>query len=77
MSWAKLLVNVVSIFQHANTTLLQHLERDAEWLEQNLEQYKPVGADIFTIFCYESYSTKLKAGPSLVVSFPTCYLGTS
>ena len=69
VSLAELWVNVVSVYQHTNTTLLQHLERDSEWLEQDLERFNPVGADIFTVFCYESYPTKLKAGPSLVVSF--------
>jgi len=67
-SWGKLLVNVASIFQHTNADYLAYLEKDSEWLETQLEQYKPISSDIFTIFCYEGYPTPLKAGISAIVS---------
>ncbi|KAI9761617.1 MAG: hypothetical protein M1840_001757 [Geoglossum simile] len=66
-SWSKLLVNVASIFQQTNTDHLRHLEKDSHWLETQLEQYKPISADIFTIFCYESYPTPLKTGISAII----------
>jgi hypothetical protein len=68
VSLGKLLVNVASIFRHTSSDLLEHLEKDSEWLETQLEQYKPISADIFTIFCFESYPTTLMSGISLVVS---------
>lgn len=68
VSWGKMLVNVASIFRHTNSDLLDHLERDSEWLGTQLEHYKPISADIFTIFCFETYPTPLKAGISVMVS---------
>jgi hypothetical protein len=67
-SWGKVLVNVASIFQHASTALLEHLERDSEWLEMQLEQYNSISSEIFTIFCFESRPTPLPAGQSMIVS---------
>jgi hypothetical protein len=67
-SWGKVLVNVASLFRHTSTALLEHLERDSEWLEIQLEQYNAISSDIFTIFCFESSPTSLPAGRSMVVS---------
>ena len=67
--WGKLLVSVASVFRHTSSALLEHLEKDSVWLETELEQYKPISADIFTIFCFESYPTPLKAGISGIVSY--------
>lgn len=66
-SWGKVLVNVATLYQHTNKAILNHLERDSEWLETQLEQYKAISSDIFTIFCYESCPTALPAGRSIVV----------
>ena len=66
-SWGKVLVNVATLYQHTNKAILNHLERDSEWLETQLEQYKAISSDIFTIFCYESCPTALPAGRSMVV----------
>ena len=66
-SWGKVLVNVASFYRHTNKTILNHLERDSEWLETQLEQYKAISSDVFTIFCYESCPTALPAGRSMVV----------
>jgi hypothetical protein len=67
-SWGKLLTNVVSIFRQTNNGILQHLEKDSEWLEIQLDQYKPISSNIFTIFCFESYPTPLVSGGSMMVS---------
>jgi hypothetical protein len=66
-SWGKVLVNVASIFRHTSTALLEHLERDSEWLEMQLEQYNSISSGIFTIFCFESYPTPLPARNSMLV----------
>jgi len=68
-SWGKVLVNVASIFQHTSTAILEHLEKDSEWLETQLEQYKSISSEIFTIFCFESFPTPLPARNSMMVSF--------
>lgn len=66
-SWGKVLVNVASIFQHTSTAILEHLEKDSEWLETQLEQYKSISSEIFTIFCFESFPTPLPARNSMMV----------
>jgi len=70
VSLGKLLVNVASVFRHTSNDLLEHLEKDSEWLEIQLEQYKPISAEIFTIFCFETYPTRLMSGISVMVSQP-------
>jgi hypothetical protein len=67
-SWAKVLANIASIFRHTSTAILQHLERDSEWLEMQLVQYNSISSEIRTIFCFESYPTPLPAGNSIMVS---------
>ncbi|KAF2495908.1 hypothetical protein BU16DRAFT_459726, partial [Lophium mytilinum] len=67
-SWGKVLANVTSVFRHTNTAILEHLERDSEWLEIQLEQYKTISSEVFTIFCFESYPTPLPAGRSMMVN---------
>ena len=67
-SWGKVVVNVASIFRHTSTAVLEHLEKNSEWLEIQLEQYKSISTEIFTIFCFESYPTPLPAGRSMMVS---------
>lgn len=68
VSWGKRLVEIASVYLHTNSTVLSHLERDSEWLQTQLEQYKPISTEIFTIFCFESYPTPLKVGISRIVS---------
>ncbi|KAF1940047.1 tetratricopeptide repeat domain-containing protein, partial [Clathrospora elynae] len=41
----KLMVNIASVFVAADNRLLQHLERDSEWLQQQLGQYGPISGD--------------------------------
>lgn len=63
----KLLVNVVSVFVAADTRLLQHLERDSEWLQQQLGQYGPISGDFVTNFAFEVYERRTVMGHSLMV----------
>lgn len=67
-SCGKVIVNVASIFQHTSIAILEHLEKDSEWLEMQLEQYKSISLEFFTIFCFESYPTPIPAGRSMMVS---------
>lgn len=67
-SWGKVLVNVASIFRHTSTSLLKHLEKDSEWLQTQIHQYRSISSDFFTIFCFESYPTPLLTGESIMVS---------
>ncbi|OCL02321.1 tetratricopeptide repeat domain-containing protein, partial [Glonium stellatum] len=41
----KLMVNIASVFVAADDRLLQHLEQDSEWLQQQLGQYGPISGD--------------------------------
>ncbi len=68
-SWGKVLANVASIFRHTTTAILEHLETHSQWLEIQLEQYKSISSEIFTIFCFESFPTPLPARNSMMVSF--------
>jgi hypothetical protein len=59
----KLMVNVAS-----DGRLLQHLERDSEWLQQQLGQYGPISSDFVTKFAFEEYATPTVLGRSIMVS---------
>ncbi|CAN9331109.1 unnamed protein product [Alternaria alternata] len=63
----KLMVNVASVFMAADDRLLQHLERDSEWLQQQLGQYGPISGDFVTKFAFEEYATPTVLGKSIVV----------
>jgi hypothetical protein len=65
----KLMVNVASVFMAADDRLLQHLERDSEWLQQQLGQYGPISGDFVTKYAYETYATPTVLGHSMVVSY--------
>lgn len=65
----KLLVNVASVFVAADDRLMKHLERDSEWLQQQLGQYGPISGDFITKFAYETYKTPTALGQSIMVSF--------
>jgi hypothetical protein len=61
------LVNIASVFVAADERLLQHLERDSEWLQQQLGQYGPVSGDFVTKFAFEEYETRTAVGKSIMV----------
>ncbi|CAI9635625.1 unnamed protein product [Alternaria burnsii] len=63
----KLMVNVASVFMAADDRLLQHLERDSEWLQQQLGQYGPISGDFVTKFAFEEYETPTVLGKSTMV----------
>lgn len=66
--FGKLLLNVASIFVTADNNLLKHLERDSEWLQQQLGQYAPISGDFVTKFAYETYPTPIALGRTIMVS---------
>ncbi|KAF2827167.1 hypothetical protein CC86DRAFT_445243 [Ophiobolus disseminans] len=45
VAFGRLMVNVASVFVAADDGLLRHLERDSEWLQQQLGQYGPISGD--------------------------------
>lgn len=63
----KLLVNVASVFVTADNRLIKHLERDSEWLQQQLGQYGPISGEFVTKFAYEEYETPTVLGHSIMV----------
>lgn len=63
----RILVNVASIFVPANDHILKHLERDSEWLQQQLSQYNPISGDFITKFAYETYETPTILGHKILV----------
>ena len=63
----KLLVNVASIFATADNHLLNHLERDSEWLQHQLGQYGPISGEFITKFAFEEYKTPTALGQAVMV----------
>lgn len=63
----RLLVNVASLFVAADDHILEHLERDSEWLQQQLSQYAPISGDFVTKFAFEEYKTPTALGHSIMV----------
>jgi hypothetical protein len=72
VKWGTRLIQVASIFAHTNENLLQHLERDSEWLQQQCKQYAAISKDFVTKFAYESYPTTVALGKSIMVSSREC-----
>ena len=64
----ELMLNVASIFVKTNDGILQHLERDSEWLQQQLGQYAPISRDFVTKFAYEIFPTPIALGKTVMVS---------
>jgi hypothetical protein len=72
VQFGKLMTNVASVFSSANDRLVKHLERDSEWLQQQLGQYLPISGDFVTKFAYEEYKTPTVLGHSIMVChFPS------
>ncbi|PCD30073.1 hypothetical protein FGRA07_10223 [Fusarium graminearum] len=63
----RILVNAASVFVPADDGLLKHLERDSEWLLQQLGQYGPISGDFATKFAYEKYKTPIALGKKIMV----------
>jgi hypothetical protein len=66
--WGRRLADVASIFTHTSDAVLKHLEKDVEWLQQQLQQYAPISKDFVTKFAYETYPTPLALGRTILVS---------
>ncbi len=62
------MLNVASIFLSTSDRILQHLERDSEWLQQQLGQYAPISGDYITKFAYEIYPTPIAVGKTIMFS---------
>ncbi|MCJ1429258.1 hypothetical protein MMC29_007171 [Sticta canariensis] len=63
----ELVLKVASIFVTADDKILKHLERDSEWLQQQLGQYGPISRDFVTKFAYETYPTSVALGKTIMV----------
>ncbi|KAJ4161661.1 uncharacterized protein LMH87_007687 [Akanthomyces muscarius] len=63
----RVLANVASLVIAADERLLKHLERDSEWLQQQLGQYAPISNEFITKFAYEEYATLTVLGRSIMV----------
>ncbi|KAM3549110.1 hypothetical protein ARSEF4850_009032, partial [Beauveria asiatica] len=63
----RVLANVASLVMAADDRLLKHLERDSEWLLQQLGQYGPISNEFVTKFAYEMYPTPTVLGRSIMV----------
>jgi hypothetical protein len=63
----KLIVNIASVFLAADDRLIKHLERDSEWLQQQLGQYGLISGDFVTKFAFKEYSTPTVLGHSIMV----------
>lgn len=66
----ELLLKVASIFVAADDKIIKHLEKDSEWLQQQLGQYGPISRDFVTKFAYEMFPTPVAYGKTIMVSIP-------
>jgi hypothetical protein len=67
VAWGERLVAIASIFVQTNKSLLQHLQRDSEWLQLQLNQYLGISDEFVTRFAYETLPTTIAPGKSIVV----------
>ena len=58
VSMGKLLANIASVAIETNTDILEHLKKDSEHLEQQLDQYRFIADHFDTKFCYETLKTR-------------------
>ena len=67
VEWGERLATIASIFVQTNKMLLQHLQRDSEWLQLQLNQYLGISDEFVTRFAYETLPTAIALGKSIVV----------
>lgn len=67
VNFGEIMLKVASIFVKADDKILKHLERDSEWLQQQLSQYGPIARDFVTKFAYETYPTPIALGRTIMV----------
>jgi hypothetical protein len=63
----RVLANVASVVMAADDRLLKHLERDSEWLQQQLGQYASISNDFVTKYAFEEYATPTVLGRRIMV----------
>jgi hypothetical protein len=63
----RVLANVASLVMPANDRLLKHLERDSEWLQQQLGHYASISNDFVTKYAFEEYETPTVLGHKIMV----------
>jgi hypothetical protein len=63
----RILANLASLVVAANDGLLKHLERDSEWLQQQLGQYASISNDFVTKYAFEEYATPTLLGRKILV----------
>ncbi|KAI1173201.1 hypothetical protein F4777DRAFT_558875 [Nemania sp. FL0916] len=63
----RVFADIASIFIKTNDRILKNLERDSEWLQQQLSHYKSISGDFVTKFAYETYPTRIALGKSILV----------
>ncbi|KAH7154700.1 hypothetical protein DER46DRAFT_578530 [Fusarium sp. MPI-SDFR-AT-0072] len=63
----RILANVASVFVATDDRLFKHLERDFEWLLQQLGQYGLISGEFVTKFAYEEYPTSIAPGKRILV----------
>jgi hypothetical protein len=66
VSLGKLVASIASIVLQTNKGLLDHLEKNSQLLEQQLDQYAFIANQFDTKFCYETVKTT-KYGVSMMV----------
>ncbi|KAI1370425.1 hypothetical protein F4677DRAFT_438488, partial [Hypoxylon crocopeplum] len=59
--------SVASIFVHTNDRVLQHLQKQSEWLSKQKDDYASIMRDFVTKFGWEVYATPLFGGLSNMV----------
>ncbi len=68
MRLEKIMLKIAFIITAANNKILKHLERDSEWLQQQLEQYESINDDFVIKFVYEIYSISTALEKAIVIN---------
>ena len=66
---ATLLLQIHSVYSRANTTVVQHLPRNSEFLQLQLSLYASISAKFDTKFLFEAYPTQIFGGQTVTVSY--------
>jgi hypothetical protein len=64
----ELVLRIASIFVATDDKMVKHIKLGSEWLEQQLQQYAPIGQDFVTKFAYETLpTTSIAMGKKIMV----------
>ncbi|MCJ1371571.1 hypothetical protein MMC20_002789 [Loxospora ochrophaea] len=63
----KILANIASVFVEADARALEYLEKSSRSLQQELREYGPISGEFVTKCAFETYSTKMPAGGTVMV----------